>query len=441
LAEQHAQVGEALAQPVREYGGTSAAATAGPGKQLGGPGVRTRTGSQPRVFSRDPDAFAVPNGREEEFRFTPLKRLRGLLTGEPATAELAITVSASGGRTERIPMADPRVGRALVPSDRVTALSMAAAADALLVRVDPEQQDAIVTIEVKGGGGLAYGHLVIDVGHHASATVVLDHVGSGTFGASVEVVVGDGAEVTVVSLQDWADDAVHAGAHAGLVGRDARYRHVVATLGGDLVRLAPTVAFAGPGGDAELFGLSFTDTGQHHEHRLFIDHRPPACRSRVTYKSALQGENAHAVWIGDVLIRASAVGTDTYELNRNLVLEGGARADSVPNLEIETGEVAGAGHASATGRFDDDALFYLMSRGITADVARRLVVRSFFAEVLAAIPVDEVRDRVAAAVDDELARYHTQEAPAGQVAPARAAAQVAHHRPAESAPLASWAKK
>jgi len=397
----------------REFGGTSASATAGPGKPVGGPGVRTRTGAQPRVFSRDPDAFPVPNGREEEWRFTPLKRLRGLLSGDEATGELAVTVSASGATTERIPMSDARVGRALVPSDRVTAVSMAAVSEALLVSVPADEPNALVTIEIKGGGGLAYGHLVIDVGHHAHATVVLDHVGSGTFGAGVEVVAGDGSDVTVVSLQDWADDAVHAGAHAGLVGRDARYRHVVATLGGDLVRIVPTVTYAGPGGDAELFGLSFTDGGQHHEHRLFIDHGPPRCRSRVVYKSALQGDvanEAHTVWVGDVLIRSGADGTDTYELNRNLVLSDGARADSVPNLEIETGEVTGAGHASATGRFDDDALFYLMSRGISSDVARRLVVRSFFAEVLAAIPFDEVRDRVAAAVDEELARYHGVEA-------------------------------
>ncbi len=125
-----------------------------------------------------------------------------------------------------------------------------------------------------------------------------------------------------------------------------------------------------------------------------------------------------------MLIRAEAVGTDTYELNRNLVLSDGARADSVPNLEIETGEVAGAGHASATGRFDDDALFYLMSRGITADVARRLVVRSFFAEVLAAIPVEAVRDRVANAVDEELGRYSSAGTGAG-VSSAPAVSQVA----------------
>jgi Fe-S cluster assembly protein SufD len=366
--------------------------------------ARERTGSQPRVFSRDPEAFPAPAHKLEEWRFTPYQRLGGLLTGEPATSELAVTITAAGAFVERIPMTDERVGRALVPSDRVTALSMAAVSEARLVSVPPETQDARVTIEVKGAGGLAYGHLVIEVGHHASATVVLDHVGSGTFGAGVEVVVGDGAEVTVVTLQDWADDAVHAGAHAGLVGRDATYRHVAATLGGDLVRLVPTVKFVGPGGNAELYGLTFTDGGQHHEHRLFIDHEAAKCRSRATYKCALQGDRAHTVWIGDVLIGPDAIGTDSYELNRNLVLGGRARADSVPNLEIETGEDIEAAHASATGRFDDDALFYLMSRGIPHVEARRLVVRSFFAEVLAAIPVEEVRDRVAAAVDDELER-------------------------------------
>jgi Fe-S cluster assembly protein SufD len=122
----------------------------------------------------------------------------------------------------------------------------------------------------------------------------------------------------------------------------------------------------------------------------------------VTYKGALSGEGAHAVWIGDVLIGADAIGTDTYEINRNLVLSDGARADSVPNLEIETGEVVGAGHASATGRFDDESLFYLMSRGIPAAEARRLVVRGFFAEIVDRIELPELRERIARAVEVEL---------------------------------------
>ena len=103
-----------------------------------------------------------------------------------------------------------------------------------------------------------------------------------------------------------------------------------------------------------------------------------------------------------MLIRAHAVGTDTYELNRNLVLTDGARADSVPNLEIETGEVTGAGHASATGRFDDEQLFYLQARGIPADEARRLVVRGFFHEVLQQIGIDELEARLVARVEHEL---------------------------------------
>jgi Fe-S cluster assembly protein SufD len=122
----------------------------------------------------------------------------------------------------------------------------------------------------------------------------------------------------------------------------------------------------------------------------------------VTYKGALQGESARSVWIGDVLIRKAAEGTDTYELNRNLVLTPGARADSVPNLEIETGEIEGAGHASATGRFDDEQLFYLKARGIPEDVARRLVVRGFFAELIQQIGVPAVEDRLQTAIEAEL---------------------------------------
>jgi len=130
----------------------------------------------------------------------------------------------------------------------------------------------------------------------------------------------------------------------------------------------------------------------------------PDCRSNVGYRGALQGESAHTVWVGDVLIQNQATGTDTYEINRNLVLTDGARADSVPNLEIETGEVIGAGHASATGRFDDEQLFYLMSRGIPQTEARKLVVRGFFAELLDKIPLDELRERLNAAIEARLTK-------------------------------------
>jgi Fe-S cluster assembly protein SufD len=263
-----------------------------------------------------------------------------------------------------------------------------------------------ITITGPGIGQVAYGHMQVRLEAFAEAVVVLDYRGSGTYAENVELVLADGARLTLVNVQDWADDAVHVAALHHRVGRDAVLRAITVSLGGDLVRQFPTVTFTQPGGDAELLGLYFADAGQHLEHRLLVDHAVPHCRSNVAYKGALQGSpgqpEAHTVWIGDVLIQAAAEGTETFEVNRNLVLTDGARADSVPNLEIETGEIVGAGHASTTGRFDDEQLFYLTSRGIPVDQARRLVVRGFFSEILQKITVAEIRERLTTAIEAEL---------------------------------------
>jgi Fe-S cluster assembly protein SufD len=270
------------------------------------------------------------------------------------------------------------------------------------VPAEAELAEPIRVVVTGAAGTRGNGHLVIEAGRFSRATVVIDHVGSGQHTGNVEVLVGDGANLTVVSLQRWEDDAIHLAQHDALVGRDARYKHVAVSLGGKVVRVNSNVRYAGPGGDALMLGVYFADAGQHLEHRSFVDHDAPRCKSVVTYKGALQGETAHTVWVGDVLIRAGAEGTSTYELNRNLVLTDGARADSVPNLEIETGEIEGAGHASATGRFDDEQLFYLQARGIPLDEARRLVVRGFFAELVAQIGLPEVEERLVAAIESEL---------------------------------------
>ncbi|OMI37535.1 Fe-S cluster assembly protein SufD [Streptomyces sparsogenes] len=357
------------------------------------------------IASYDVADFPVPHGREEEWRFTPLERLRGLHDGTAkATGGLRVDVSAPEGVTvETVDRTDPRVGKAGKPVDRVAAQAYSSFEKASVVSVAKETVlTEPVRISVHGEGGTAFGHQVVEVGAFAEAVVVIDHTGDATLAANVEFLVGDGAKLTVVSIQDWDDTAVHAGQHTALVGRDATFKSVVVTFGGTLVRLHPRVIYGAPGGEAELYGLYFTDNGQHQEHRLFIDHDTPHCRSNVAYKGALQGKDAHAVWIGDVLIRAAAEGTDTYELNRNLVLTDGARVDSVPNLEIETGEIVGAGHASATGRFEDEQLFYLMARGIPADEARRLVVRGFFAELVQQIGLPELEERLIAKIEAEL---------------------------------------
>ncbi|MDT0544478.1 Fe-S cluster assembly protein SufD [Streptomyces lonegramiae] len=357
------------------------------------------------IASYDVADFPVPHGREEDWRFTPLERLRGLHDGTAeATGGVRVEVSAPENVTvETVDRTDPRLGKAGKPVDRVAAQAYSSFEKASVVSVAKETVlTEPVRISVHGEGGTAYGHQVVEVGAFAEAVVVIDHTGDATLAANVEYLIGDGAKLTVVSIQDWDDTAVHAAQHTALVGRDATFKSVVVTFGGDLVRLHPRVIYGAPGGEAELYGLYFTDNGQHQEHRLFIDHDTPHCRSNVAYKGALQGKDAHAVWIGDVLIRAAAEGTDTYELNRNLVLTDGARVDSVPNLEIETGEIVGAGHASATGRFEDEQLFYLMARGIPADEARRLVVRGFFAELVQQIGIPELEERLIAKIEAEL---------------------------------------
>ncbi|MBG0832908.1 Fe-S cluster assembly protein SufD [Planomonospora sp. ID67723] len=358
-----------------------------------------------RKSSYELDDFAVPTGREEEWRFTPLSRLKGLHDGTAAASgAVAVSVDAAPEAVvETVGRDDERIGKAYVPSDRVSAQAYASFEKATVITVPREAVASKPTvITFTGGGGTAYGHTVVRLEPMAEAVVVLDHRGSAVYADNVEFVVGDGATLKVVSLQDWADDAVHVSQHHARLGKDATFRGFVVTLGGDVVRLSPSVSYSAPGGDADLTGLYFVDAGQHLEHRLLVDHSQPNCKSNVVYKGALQGDDAHAVWIGDVIIRVEAEGTDTYELNRNLLLTDGARADSVPNLEILTGEVAGAGHASATGRLDDEHIFYLQARGIPFDEARRLVIRGFFAQLLEKIELPELRERVLAKVEAEL---------------------------------------
>ncbi len=358
--------------------------------------------------SYDPGDFAVPSGREEEWRFTPLRRLRGLHSDlGPGDGKVRHVVDAAPGvSVGNLDHGDSRLGTAYVPGDRVSARAFASFAEATVVTVPQGTESTTPTwISVRGesADGAAFGHTLIDVQPNARAVVVLEHTGSATYADNVELVVGDGASLVVVSLQTWADDAVHLSHHHAQLGRDARLTHTAVTLGGSVVRLAPSVRYAGPGGDAELRGLYFADAGQHLEHRLFVDHAERNCRSRVSYKGALQGAGAHAIWIGDVIIRPEGTGTDTYEYNRNLVLTDGTRVDSVPNLEILTGEVVGAGHASASGRLEDHHLFYLMARGIPFEDARRLVIRGFFGELIGQIEVPELHERIIAAVEAELA--------------------------------------
>lgn len=362
-----------------------------------------------RPVSFDLEAIPVPRGREEDWRFTPIRRIDRLF--DPASyaeGDAPITVEAPEGViVEKAGRDDERLGTVLAPGDRTAVVAWNTFTESTVITVPKESVLAEpIRLNVDAIEGTRPQHIRIEVGELAEATIILSHRGSpeAALNQTIELNAADASKLTFVSIQEWDDTSLHASNHRLALGKDTKLTHIVVTFGGDLVRICSDTDFRGTGGELTMLGLYFVDGGQHLEHRVFVDHSQPNCYSRVTYKGALQGEDAHSVWIGDCLIRETADGTDTYELNRNLVLTEGAKADSVPNLEIENGEIAGAGHASATGRFDDEQLFYLMSRGISEMDARRLVVRGFFAELINQIGVPEVIDHLMESVEAELAK-------------------------------------
>jgi Fe-S cluster assembly protein SufD len=367
-------------------------------------GVPIQTRSE-RPKSESLADFAEISTREEQWRYLSAERLGGLdQSGLEEFSGDIQTELAEGVETSWIERDHKLFGSAGIPEDRVSAAGWEAANAAYLISVDKKVvggEASFVSLQSVSSDPAAL-HVIVEAQPGSRATVVLQHRGAATLSENIEIIVGDEATLTLVSVQEWEADSIHNSAQFAKLGRNAKLKHIVVTLGGKVVRVTPSAAFAAPGGDAELYGLYFADSGQFLEHRIFVDHAQPNCKSRVTYKGALQGQKAHTVWVGDVLIRAAAEGTDTYELNRNLLLTDGARADSVPNLEIETGQIQGAGHASASGRFDDEQLFYLQARGISESEARRLVVRGFLMEVVQQIGIEELESRLAQSIDDEL---------------------------------------
>lgn len=347
--------------------------------------------------------FPEVTGREVNWKYTPVAQLKGLLAGELRGGELPSTISeADGLKVSYISMDSELIGRAGIPEDQAAANAWGQAQVAQhLLLTSPERQTVTIQRSALGTEATA-AHTIIEAAPQAEALVIIENSGSANLTENVEIVVGEGANLTVVSIQEWDADAIHLASHNVTVGRDASLQHIVVSLGGKIVRVNPSIHLDEQGANGESYGAYFADAGQHLEHQVYMDHNAPHTRSRVAYKGALQGEGAHAVWIGDVLIRRVASGTDSYEENRNLTLTEGTRTDSIPNLEIETGDIAGAGHASTTGRFDEEHIFYLQSRGISEDEARKLVVRGFLVEVIQRIGNEQIEERLQRAIDAEL---------------------------------------
>jgi Fe-S cluster assembly protein SufD len=370
----------------------------------GGEGLVPVQSRSERFSAYSVTEFEPVSGTEIQWKYTPLKTVRPLLDdtldGSPSELETSVT---GGIAIDWVDRGHENIGRAGTPEDRASANAWSHFEKALAVTVSGEEHsEAMVKRSGLGTAGRA-AHTVIVAKPNSRGLVVLENSGDALLSENLEIVVEEGADLTVVSVQEWADSAVHLASHFASLGKGARLKHVVVTLGGSVVRVNPSTHLVGEGADAELYGLYFADAGQFIEHQVFVNHDAAHTKSRVNYKGALQGDGAHTVWIGDVLIGQKGTATDSYEQNRNLLLSDGARADSVPNLEIETGDILGAGHATTSGRFDDEQLFYLQARGIPEEEARRLVVRGFLSEIVQKVGVPELEQRLEQALENELA--------------------------------------
>ena len=379
-------------------------------------------------------------GREEDWRFTPPTDL-GLGDAEPEAPGASTVPSTAGGpRAARLTLIDgapaaptiedlpegvivAELGAALVEHEalvrerlygligfegRPGALNAARWDGGLLVYV-PRGVEVELPVEsllsATGATGRVFGRSLVVVEEGAKATVIERYASgdlAGPLSASsvVELYVGQGAELEHVSVIDWGAGVRHHALLRARVDRDARARSVVVTLGGDVVRVEPTVVCAGPGSDARALGLYFAGGDQHFEHRVVARHEAPQSYSNLLYKGAIQ-DHAHTVFFGNLIVPPGAPGTDAYQTNRNLVLNDGARADTIPFLEIETAEVK-CSHAGAVGRVDDEHLFYLRSRGVPTAEAKRLIVMGFLQEVLEQVSLVELREELEAAVQEKL---------------------------------------
>lgn len=345
--------------------------------------VQTRS---ERFASGDVSDFDSVTGREPEWKLTPVSKLQPLLEGKLDGSAYEIeTPGVEGYSVAWVAPVDAPRGVAGLPEDRAAANAWSSSDKVLVVDISGEHSEPLRLGRSTLGSAPRAAHTIVRVSANSHATLIMESTGDAVLAENVEFDIHDGASLHVVCVQDWNPGSLHYAAHFATVGKDASFTQIVVSLGGDVVVVNPSTQLVGAGAAGHLWGAYFADSTQHIEHRVYVHHHGPQTISRVTYKGALHGAGARTVWVGDVLIGADAVGTDSYEQNRNLVLSDGTRADSIPNLEIKTGDIAGAGHASATGRFDDEQLFYLQSRGIEELDARRLVVMGFLVDVVSKI--------------------------------------------------------
>jgi Fe-S cluster assembly protein SufD len=275
----------------------------------------------------------------------------------------------------------------------------------LYVPVDVRVELPLQTLTyLDADGSAVFPHTVLVADRGADVTFI-DRYASPDLGrafsdAIAEIYVGDGAHVRYASIQEWGSGVTHLGIQRATVGRDAEFRSLAIGFGASLARAEAETVLAGPGGFSEMLGVFFADGTQHFDHRSVQDHVAPDCTSDLLYKGALR-DASRAVYSGWVHVRPGAQKTNAMQTSRNIVLSEHAKADAIPNLEIEANDVR-CGHAASVGPVEEETLFYLESRGIPRSEAERLIVTGFFQEVLDRVGLEEVRRNAELAIQEEL---------------------------------------
>jgi Fe-S cluster assembly protein SufD len=327
----------------------------------------------------------------------------------PELAELGVVFTDLDDAADRKPeLVEPYL-HTIVPTDRTkfTALHGAFRSGGTFLYVPPRVRIELplqALTYVDAANAAVFPHTLIVVGPEAEVTVIDRYVspdlGPALSDAVVEIDCGPASHVRYVSLQEWGAGVTHLSVQRARLAKDAEFHSLSVAFGADLSRNEFESVLAEPGATSEMLGLYFADGSQHFDHRTLQDHVAGNGTSNLLYKGALKG-SSRAIYSGWVHIRPGAAHSDAFQTNRNVVLSEHAKADAIPNLEIENNEVR-CGHAASVGPVDEEALFYLQSRGIPRKEAERLIVFGFFQEVLDKVALPEVRRGLEHAIEREL---------------------------------------
>ncbi len=248
-------------------------------------------------------------------------------------------------------------------------------------------------------GGVDLAHTLVILEENAEATLLAETAGgdkNGLHSGAAELVVGPGARLRYVSLQNWGGGTWHFAHHKAQVDRGGSLQWTIGALGSRLSKVNQHVALVGEHAEAQVNGVMFTEGKQHLSYHTLQHHCAPNCHSDLLYKGALQ-DASRIVWRGMIKVDVGAQKTDGYQRNDNLMLSDTARSDSIPGLEIEADDVR-CTHGSTTGRVDDQQVFYARCRGLTRKEAVRMIVAGFFQQVFDRITIESVRDALGVAI-------------------------------------------